>query len=193
MHTGMLFPNPGAPILLDLATHMRVRSALAGPEYGWTTPRLSVFEQGTIGTISRKVALEYVSNGLPYSIQLLAKFTRDGIAVLGELGGGFTCATFVLAIFEAGDIALLDSKTWIIDQVDLDYQKWLLDEFLPSQGATPDFISEQRKNPGSYRFRPEDVAAAASLWDGSAKRFGEVRPLAENLVSQAKADLPRLG
>ena len=76
-------------------------------------------------------------------------------------GMGLTCATFVVAAFESAGFQILKAKTWKHRRSDVNWQQKLL-RLMRSSGVDAEHIREVQKTIGSLRFRPEEVAAAAT-------------------------------
>lgn len=75
---------------------------------------------------------------------------------------GFTCATFVLEVFLANGITLIDWDTWpAADEADKEFQNKVLN-YLSRIGEqiTPEFLSGQNQQLGGPRFKPQEIAIA---------------------------------
>lgn len=74
---------------------------------------------------------------------------------------GFTCATFVLAIFRHFRQHLIDSKNWNVRTEDEEWQRQLV-RYQKAIGIDPAIVqaNESAAATGCYRYRPEEVVAA---------------------------------
>lgn len=85
-------------------------------------------------------------------------------------GKGFTCSTAVLAIFRSLGFDLIDPTTWPERKSDAPFQDWVI-ATLQKQNEKmqkPDLdehIAEMKKDLGSKRIRPTEMAAAAYIFD----------------------------
>ena len=117
---------------------------------------------------------------IPYSILRQGKsFDETGKYVTAGIGEGLTCATYVLAAFEALEISLVDLASWPVGRPE--DQPWFLEilqllaQAVPA--AAPEHIAAQEAAlPNVVRYRPEEVAAAFSLFTNRSLAFGDVEP-----------------
>jgi len=133
-----------------------------------------------------------LNNGrIPYGINYWpgAHFDENGVFTPSRNGLGLTCATFVMSLFEAHSYPIINTGSWEKREDD---QQWFQDviERLkdPSQtpAASPEHIDAQINSMGSaVRFRPLEVAAAASIYDIDPIEFKYAIQIAE----QFKNDL----
>jgi len=115
----------------------------------------------------RKVWSKHALAGLTYSLRYTGgKFDLSNAALLhGPDEHGFSCATFVLAVFESGTVTILDWRRWRRRGEDRDWQENIADT-LQRSDTSPEYQALLHRELGSLRFRPEEVAAGAA-----AKRF----------------------
>jgi len=97
----------------------------------------------------------------PYSFSLESSLNEHGAFIAGDTDmPGFTCATFVLAAFDALGFNLLETKNWPVRQEDMQTQLNLM-------GCYSEYVSElgeeklQDRLEKLPRIRPEEVAAGA--------------------------------
>lgn len=82
---------------------------------------------------------------------------------LGPTRLGLTCATFILAVFEAAGISLIKYDTWPENRPsDFEWQKQIITALRRTRSATPEHIKAVEGDVGSARYRPEEVAGAAT-------------------------------
>lgn len=127
--------------------------------------------------------------GIPYGFDAFSRsdFLDDGtFAHLGK-HVGLTCASFVASCFACYGLNLLKAETWPIRSDDVERQKELLVRL--GDRATPDYLKEQEELIGKVvRIRPEEVAAAGFVFDGTnPTAFDHIAPLGEQVVDRMKA------
>ncbi len=75
-------------------------------------------------------------------------------------GLGFTCATFVVAVFASHGIYLVDEDTWP-ERANDDFQTWVVQTLRdPRWGATAEHIAGVESQVGGRRVRPSEVLGA---------------------------------
>lgn len=133
--------------------------------------------------------------GLPFAITNLATIDPAGVVHL-PFGSGFTCSTLLIGILEAMKVFLLDRSTWPAgDAEDVSWYRHLIDDHLASDAlgnrnpeAHAAHVEFQRQNIELVqRFRPEDVAAAGSLFHSRPITRDEARPIATEMVDYIRA------
>jgi hypothetical protein len=102
--------------------------------------------------------------GIPYAFsspdQSFDPATGDYL--LGPSRFGLTCASFVLAVFQAAGLSLADYATWPADRPgDRQWQEKIVQ--LLEGRADQDHVEHVRREVGAVRYRPEEVAAAMAL------------------------------
>jgi len=188
-HTGVITRTASGVDFIHLATHDRlIYESFDTTRYPcWVVPELSDTDGRLIASLARRVVSAYHQGGLPYAIKKSAGIANDGTVVFGEGGAGFTCATFVLALFEGVNIQLIDDSDWQVLAEDVLWQGSIIELFRASGRVGEDHLRAQESNIGCFRFRPEDVAAAAMIADSSPNDFATIRPLAAELVVELEA------
>lgn len=124
--------------------------------------------------------------GLPYSILYNdADFAFDDSGKVRELsiGEGFTCSTFVLECFKSQGYDLIMYDSWPSRPEDKDWSNTIF-SYLEQTGTEPQHIQVQKTYSTVTRYRPEEVAAAASLskFDERKLCFEDVIPLSCEIV-----------
>jgi len=118
--------------------------------------------------------------GVPYGLIFNEEemiFGTDGSASQLKPGQGFTCSSFVLECFKCFGLDLIKYNTWPVREEDKEWAERIF--FFLGKYASKEHINAQRATSEVVRFRPEEVAAAASLGD-----FSLNTPLAFNDVEQ---------
>lgn len=103
---------------------------------------------------------------LPYGLRYVdTTFDLRGRLVLGQGASGLTCGTFVLAVFRAAGVLLLDQAEWPTRIEDVDWQSQVVARFeVAKDGGYPitgHQIRQLDREIGCARYRPEEVAVAA--------------------------------
>lgn len=128
----------------------------------------------------RRVYRRCQNGEIPYSFSLRSGIEqRTGDFVEGpDRAPGFTCATFVLAVFHAAGFDLLGDE-WPQRKQDQQWQAHILDH-LKRGDASEDHIAGLEELKGAIRYRPSEVAAGA-LKNAHPANFRDVKKLAEKL------------
>lgn len=100
-------------------------------------------------------------------------------------GQGLTCSSFVLECFKCFGLDLIKYNTWPVREEDKDWAEGIF--YFLEKKADPEHIDAQRSISKVTRFRPEEVAAAASLGDFSINTplsFCDIEPLSIRIAQQ---------
>ncbi|MEO7329848.1 MAG: hypothetical protein ABI193_14820 [Minicystis sp.] len=89
-----------------------------------------------------------------------SRFRISGEAEMADGEHGFTCASFVMAIFSTFRIELLRTETWQPRPSDVKWQEEMIDAF--NKYATAEELAVISGDKGCVRFRPTEVAASFS-------------------------------
>lgn len=120
----------------------------------------------------------------------------DGKYLPSETGCGLTCATFVMALFEAFRYDIVDIETWPNRDSDVDFQNCIIEalnnprhvrnvdiDSAEHQAHVKSQIDSLGKAP---RFRPEEVACSVGLCEGEPISFQVAEPAGQALVSKMR-------
>ena len=109
---------------------------------------------------------------------------QTGQWLLGPSGRGLTCATFVLAIYRAVGILLLNFELWPERPDDINWQQGIIEDL--QRSADTAHIEAVKGQIGAVRVRPEEVAgaSAAALHPAS---FDETLALASDVLAQLQS------
>ncbi|MDH2015897.1 hypothetical protein N5J66_18245 [Pseudomonas juntendi] len=112
-------------------------------------------------------------------------FDADGSVANQEPGSGLTCATFLMSIFASQLYPIVDEGTWQARDGDKEWQEVILGYL----AKYPKHVEEQRKLVGvAYRFRPEEVASSAALYDDDPIKFEDAVRDGLVLIEMLKAN-----
>ena len=166
-HIGILHRESDAsPKFLHLAWHCILQNESDIPDYMrlWTTPSVEPVRLRLVAALCRLVWRKNESDGIPYAFSSPANTidATSGAVLLGPSRFGLTCATFVLALFDAVGIRIAQYATWPQDrQGDIEWQTQIIASLLSR--AAPEHIEHLQSEVGAARFRPEEVAASAAI------------------------------
>lgn len=186
-HVGCYYRDPETDsiCLLHFARHGLVSRSRPSDEYVWATPALNFFDLTLIANHCAAIYERYESDGIAFSLAYRTRFKPDLALTLDGPQAGFTCATFVLAIFERAGVELLKADTWEPRDSDILWQQHVR-EYYAASGHMPQETLEQIQNDiGSVRYRPQEVLAATTCRRYPVP-FKKARPIAERIVKFMK-------
>jgi hypothetical protein len=111
--------------------------------------------------------------------------TTGQLAFLPAPGKGFTCASFVLRIFETYGLSLLAEDEWPVD-ANSDWQRGIVQNLQQHSQASDGHVEAVSSDVGCRRFSPEEVVGAAAVTDWPVHYVEAVA-----LASQVMAELQR--
>jgi hypothetical protein len=199
-HVGILYrPDDNEPNLLHLAWHHDLRDARGLPaNYAWSACRGFDEDEGRdLASWLRKI---YQANlrRIPYGFNYWpgACFEEDGTFRPSREGHGLTCATFVMALFEAKRYLIMDTASWVARAEDAGFFTELYENLKDAPGITAEHLDAQAGAIGAaVRFRPLEVAASAAVYENEPVTFDEAVPVAERFLqnlSDAGASASRM-
>lgn len=119
-----------------------------------------------------------------------------GAYLESETGCGLTCATFVMALFEAFRHDIVDIESWPIRDSDADFQGHIVRALQdPRYVRTIEIESAEHQAHikaqieclgKAPRFRPEEVACSVGLYDGEPVTFDVAEPAGQGLVDELR-------
>ncbi len=165
-HIGILFIDKDLlPKFLHLAWHYDLRKDDPNPnKYLWLDVPIDSINKIHLATICELVFQSNIA-GIPYGICMEGTgFSENGEYIAEYPFSGLTCATFVIQIFHSQGYKIIDVEKWRERDDDKVWQNQII-SCLEKHTDNAAFIDFQRYQiaKGSARFRPEEVAAAASL------------------------------
>jgi hypothetical protein len=118
-----------------------------------------------IASFCRRIWKQNQRNQVPYGFsQPNNFFDTSGNLIKGPAKIGLTCASFVLAVFEAAGIPLADLATWPVPTTgDIDRQRELLDKLDNDPGVDKEHVEAAKAEIGNTRYHPLDVAGAGTV------------------------------
>jgi hypothetical protein len=166
-HIGILHRTADAePNLLHLAWHCLLRNEAGIPDYMhlWTSPAVEPERLRVVAALCRRVWRKNDAGGIPYAFSHPSDSfeAATGEFLVGPARFGLTCASFVLAVFDAAGLRLVEYDTWVCDRPgDREWQEKIIAKL--AGRASQEHIDHLRNEIGAVRFRPEEVAAATTL------------------------------
>jgi hypothetical protein len=153
-------------MLLDLAWHHVLRNKPPSSQYVWIAPDVPAPRLRQLAARCRQI-FRANPDAIPYGFSPPNDCfdEQTGEYLLGPTRHGLTCASFVLAVFELAGLKLIRYDTWPTDRPgDREWQEFIIAELESSNPpASPEHVAAIRNEIGNVRFRPEDVAAAATV------------------------------
>lgn len=166
LHTGVFHASQDeSPRMLHLAWHSRLQNSSPEDWYLWIHPPFEPERLRQVATMCRRIFRKNQENGLPYGFGVPNdNFDHTtGEYLIRDSHFGLTCASFVLAVFDAVSLKLANYASWPTGRdSDKAWQRWVI-EMLEMTGAPERHIQNVKCDIGSVRFHPQQVAACASL------------------------------
>jgi hypothetical protein len=190
-HTGILHKseNLDEVKLGHLEWHNRLKESDPNDSYLWVDPPIPTRRARQVAARCREILREN-ARGIPYAFSPPNDCfdAKTGRFLLGPSRVGLTCATFVLAVFEAAGIRLAEYDTWPQERPhDAEWQKFVIELLEHEQsGASAEHVGLVKKETGAVRYRPEDVAGCAAS-DQLPCLFRIAEPLSQEILNQLHA------
>lgn len=166
-HIGIGFHSAKAgPQVLHLAWHhlLQTHAIPAELKVCWAVDALCVPPSASRQLVALVRAVSSRGPTINYGINFVAargSFSSNGGYKAPKGSDGLTCATFVVEVFRAGMVNLIDTTTWQPSAANLAWSGTVCSEL--SKVATPEHVVAVRKSINGLRIRPVEVAGAAQL------------------------------
>lgn len=164
-HLGLFHRREGRPVrLLHLEHHFSLKDTPQHEPYAWVAPPIPPERARAVAALCRLIANKHSTGQIPFGLRLggSAFDPLTGALLLGDTEYGFTCATFVLAVFQSAGLRPLDVVGWPARPDDVEWQKAILKD-LSKRQAPLDHIKGVNEEVGCVRFRPAEVAGAFGI------------------------------
>ncbi len=166
-HIGIAFEASDGFMFLDLQWHHILRCKSWDALLDCRSVRVDLVgidpeRLKTLAALCRLIHSRHEKEGLPYGFSIGAHFGRNGELEAPANFDGFTCASFILAIFESEGLNIVDHQRWPNDEADLDWQLSVISS-LREHGHVAQADALNAALPAT-RYKPQHVAAAASLF-----------------------------
>lgn len=183
LHIGFYYKGADEKIkFLHLAWHYDLRKGDPDNKYLWLEIPLDPINRQHLAVVLELI-YEANKNGIPYGICIDgAGFSKEGNFTAEEHYAGLTCATFVIQVLHSQKIFIIDFSKWKHRQADKKWQIQILQKL--SAIAPKEHIEYQRAKilSGAARFKPEEVAVAATL-PNPPHGFEEIKASASRLLN----------
>jgi len=164
-HVGVLYKDTNNTTqLLHQAWHCDLRKEPPNDKYIWLDVPLDPINKIHLATVCEMI-FQANKSGIPYGLCVDGTgFAIDGSFDANDHNDGLTCATFVIQVFHSQGIIIIDLDGWKHRKADKKWQNQILQNLKAYPTTTDAFIEHQKSKilAGSARFKPEEVAAAAS-------------------------------
>lgn len=193
-HVGLLFQGEtGRSMLMHLRGDQEVKADPLTADYRWTSPALTHDQLGRVQVMAWTLHEEYVEEGLPYGIDPTgARLDALGRVILEEGGLGFSCASFVHAVFAAVGLPLVQLDSWRTApaerlQADTAIQQQIVEELRTRTPRREDWEVRARAEVGTVAsLHPSEIAAASAL-PNQPLAFSEAAQAGQALEAQMTA------
>lgn len=121
----------------------------------------------SLAAFARRLYRKNKNQGIPYAFSSPEQdwFSAEGSLLLGPERLGLTCGNFVLALYRAAGLPLVQLDTWPEREDDAAWQQSVLDEWAPAiaeaKQKTQGHFAQVRNEIGTVRCRPAEIGAAA--------------------------------
>lgn len=163
-HTGIVYLNADEQFMfLHLAFHCDLRHESVRESYRWVLPSAKIHpvRLAHVAEMCERVWCRNQVHGLPYGFRYdMSSFRRDGTMDLGLSERGFTCATFVLAVFRTVGVELLQRAEWRARPEDQERFEKLL-KLLQNHCSDEVHVNAVRAETTSIRYQPLEVAGGS--------------------------------
>lgn len=169
-HCGIYYEREeGDVALLHLSFHNKLLSEKPIPNYRNFVSGHPDREKIAVSDLCRLIYSKHGSAGLRFAVTRSEAFLKDGSLKIDKPGVGFSCATFVKAIFEAEGIPIIRSSTWpeATDE-DIQWHSLFADYLAKDPQYENDEATHEHARAMDFtckwsRFKPEQIAYAASI------------------------------
>lgn len=163
-HIGLLYFDGEKVKFLHLAWHCDLLKETPDEKYLWLDIPLDPINKMHLATVCELIYETNKEAGIPYGLSINGTgFAKDGRYTADEHYAGLTCATFVIQVLRSQGLQIIDFDKWQHRQADKRWQMQTVQKL--ERRASREHIQYQRKKiqEGAARFKPEEVAVAASL------------------------------
>lgn len=187
LHVGILHTRDLQPTeFLHLASHCDLRNSPSPPSYLklWAKPNIPDRRMRAVVAKCGQIARASSQNSVPYGFSSPegALDPATGAFLISGSRYGLTCASFVLAVYDAVGVRLAEYSTWPADRAgDRDWQADVVRRLEEAGACEPSHLARLKVDVGAVRYRPEEVVAATALakptcaFDAAASLGAEVR------------------
>lgn len=198
LHCGVAYDLLNSLHILHLKTHKKPKHDTDWGDFTcWVKPNLNPFEQELLLPYFEAISecIEEGHHNIPYGFRYMeyANIDRQGQLTLGEHSSGLTCATYVLTLFHSNSFDFVDIDNWPSRQEDMAWYSGIIGlfaRFASYLGFSGKNLARLQEEMGCPRFRPEEAAVSAALYDNAPAPtdtiWSEGKELKEYLFEKAK-------
>ncbi len=168
MHAGLLYRTRtgGETYVVHLKGHLYLLHTPPVKGQICIVPPIEEVPLPALAAYIRSVYRKNKNRGIPYAFSSPDHdwFSSDGTLLLASDRLGLTCSSFVLAVFRAAGLPLVDLKAWPIRKEDEEWKEHVLKSFKGHIGKNKkrkDHVRRMRTEIGTVRCRPLEVGGAA--------------------------------
>jgi hypothetical protein len=168
MHAGLLYRTKigGEPYVVHLKGHLFLLHTPPVKGQVCIVPPIEEVRLPALAAFIKNVYRKNRDRGIPYAFSSPDHdwFSSDGALLLSPDRLGLTCSSFVLAVFRAAGLPLVDLKSWPIREEDKEWQKHVLKIFkgrTEKKAKRKEHVQRMRTEIGAIRCRPLEVGGAA--------------------------------
>jgi hypothetical protein len=194
-HTGIFFRVVESDDLelLHLAWHCVLqRDPTPASDYLKVAPSINHLRLRQVAALCDDIASANEKEQIPYSFgSPIEAFDPDTKKFLiGPTHTGLTCASFVLAVFEAAGLPLVAASGWPPpDKEDIRWQASVLDSLRNKSTATQEHIKAVEQEVGtSVRYRPEQVAGSSAIRSKKPVKYRQAKIIGDGVLSHVRGE-----
>ncbi len=180
LHAGVLYRDGDKPAVLHLGWQDYLSRDWKWARL-WSAPDIEPERLLSVAALCRRIWRVYErSRQFPYAFRFAGtSFDANGQLVLGRGARGLTCATFILAVFGAMGIMLVDEEDWPVRAEEDAAFLATIKRF-----ASPDHLAVLRAeiDDGCVRIRPEEVLGACAC--ALPAKFAPTRAAADHVLDR---------
>lgn len=186
-HIGLIYclGEDEQPRLCHLAFHFRITDESLPADYLWAGCSLDSINKTMVAAFIAQVHQN--AKSVPYGLGDYKQecWDAEGKYIPQPIGWGLTCATFVLSIFTRLGFDLLDTENWPNRPEDAHWQQHILRVL--KRHASAEHVAAAAADIGAKRFRPEEVAAVAIMFDDLPLTFEITSQVAAQIIEDVNA------
>ena len=162
-HIGFFYFDGDMVNFLHLAKHNKLVNESPDDKYLWLDISLDPINKIHFATYCATV-YEQNKMGIPYGFDLDGTdFSEDGHFLKKNQYMGLTCGSFVVQVFRAQGYEIIDLNNWPSRQEDKTWQELILSILRKYVSMEYFNYQDDKIKEGIARFKPEEVAVAATL------------------------------
>ncbi len=169
-HCGLIVTEQQSKTMhIHLASHMKLKCDDCSDKgklkhYFWIDPAFTSRKLLFVSRMALLISKEHPRGNVPYGfsrpINVIDK--SSGSISLENTQAGLTCASFVIAVFDAIGIQLVDIDTFIENEhQNTEWQQLIIEQFESDSRIPKEHIDLMKSEIGNIRITPDQVAASS--------------------------------